>query len=306
MVAMKNAELWLGLVAALAAAGCYETSYVLQALEARAVDPRAALRASLLLSLARRPIWVGAIALAVVGWALQIIALGLAPLTLVQPAIACGLLLLLYLGVRVLGEGVTSRQLAAAAAIVAGVAGIAVAAPARVESAAGPLALALVFGGLGAVTLAPYALRTVLGTRGALLVTSAGAADACAAFAAKLISDELSAGRTLGALAWAAAAAAAVLLGLTSETTALQRLPATRVAPLVLVIQTAVPVLLAPLLVGEDWGATPLGGVVIGASFALVAAGTVVLASSRAVGDLLTAAPIGARDPVEDKRGGRR
>ena len=288
---MIDAELWLGLAAALAAAGCYETSYVLQAVQARAADARAALRASLLLSLARRPVWVGAIALAVAGWALQILALGLAPLTLVQPAIACGLLLLLYLGVRVLDEQVTSRQLAAAIAIVSGVAGIALCAPTRVDVVAGPVPLAGVLGALGILTLAPYALRRGPGRRGALLVASAGAADAWAAFAAKLVSDEVSNGRVLRGLAWAAGAAVAVLLGLTSETTALQRLPATRVAPLVLVIQTAVPVLLAPLLVGEDWGATPLGGLGIGASFALVAAGTGVLASSRLVGDLLTAAP---------------
>jgi hypothetical protein len=296
---VSDARLWLGLATALVAAVCYETSYVLQALEARAFDRGAALRASLLLGLARRPRWLGAIALAVAGWVLQILALGLAPLTLVQPAVVCGLLLLLYLGVRVLGERVTSRQLGAAAAIVAGVAGIALAAPARVESVAGPLPLALVLGGLGIITLAPYALRRGAGTSGALLVASAGAGDAWAAVAAKLVSDELSSGRLLGALAWAAGAAGAVLLGLTSETTALQRLPATRVAPLVLVIQTAVPVLLAPLLVGEDWGATPLGGLGIGASFSLVAAGTLVLASSDAVGGLL-ASPHGvARDALE-------
>jgi drug/metabolite transporter (DMT)-like permease len=288
---MSDAEVWLGLAAALAAAGCYETSYVLQAMEARATDTRAALRASLLLSLARRPRWAGAIALAVAGWALQILALGLAPLTLVQPAIACGLLLLLYLGVRVLGEQVTPRQLAAAIAIVAGVAGIALCAPARVDSVAGPVPLTGVLGILGAVTLAPYALGGGPATRGALLVASAGAADAWAAFAAKLVSDELSNGRVPLALAWAAGAAVAVLLGLTSETTALQRLPATRVAPLVLVIQTAVPVVLAPLIVGEDWGDTPLGGLGIAASFVLVAAGALVLASSRLIGDLLAAPP---------------
>jgi hypothetical protein len=162
-----------------------------------------------------------------------------------------------------------------------------VCAPARVDSVAGPLALAVVLGGLAIVTLAPYALRSGPGRRGPLLVASAGAADAWAAFAAKLVSDELSKARMLGAIIWAAAAGVAVLLGLTSETTALKRLPATRVAPLVLVTQTAVPVLLAPLVVGEDWGATPLGGLGIGASFALVAAGTVVLASSRLVGDVL-------------------
>ena len=53
-------------------------------------------------------------------------------------------------------------------------------------------------------------------------------------------------------------------------------------APVVLVMQMTIPVLLAPLLVGEDWGATPLGGAVIGAAFLLVAAGTWMLSGSRA------------------------
>jgi hypothetical protein len=132
-------------------------------------------------------------------------------------------------------------------------------------------------------------------------VASAGAADAAAVFASKLIADELSAGRPLAAAAFAAGAGATVLLGLASETAALQRLPATRVAPLVLVIQTAVPVLLAPLLVGERWGATPLGGAVIAISFLLVGAGAAALAASGTVGRLVDT----ARSPhaLEHERG---
>src|SRR5919206_99774 len=120
MVAVSG-ELWLGLGVAAAAAGCYETSYAVQALEARAAE---AGPGPLLLRMARRPRWAGAIALAVAGFGLQILALGLAPLTLVQPVVASGLLLLFYLGVRVLGERIGGRELAAAVAIVAGVAGL--------------------------------------------------------------------------------------------------------------------------------------------------------------------------------------
>ena len=285
-------EAWLGLAVAIAAAGCYETSYAVQALEARAVRRRAGPRAGLLLELAGRPRWLAAIALAVAGFGLQIAALGLAPLSLVQPVIASGLLLLFYLGVRVLGESVSARDVAAAAAIVAGIAGIAAAAPDRSGSVSRPLALGLVLAGLVLAAAAPYALR-VLGSRGALLVASAGAADAAAVLVAKLVSNELAAGRLLTAAGLVAGAGTTVLMGLTSETAALQRLPATRVAPLVLVIQTAVPVLLAPLLLGEDWGATPLGGALIAGSLALLGAGTVALATSRAVGVLL------ARDALE-------
>jgi len=286
MVSVMDSQTLIGLGVALVAAGCYETSYALQALTVRAMDRSLALKASLLLKLVRNMRWVGAIALGVAGWGLQIVALSLAPLTLVQPAIASGLLLLLYLGVRVLGERVGRRELAAAAAIVGGVAGIALSAPRHVEAPAGSIGLYAALGGLAAITAAPYLLRARLGRRGIVLVASAGAADAAAALAAKLVSDELNLGRPVLALAWAGGAGAAILLGLLSETTALQRLPATRVAPLVLVIQVLVPVVLAPLVVGENWSATPLGGAVIAASLAVVLAGAAVLASSRAVGDL--------------------
>jgi drug/metabolite transporter (DMT)-like permease len=295
MVSVMDGRTLLGLGIALVAAGCYETSYALQALAARAVDHSHALKASLLLSLVRNARWVGAIALGVAGWGLQIVALGLAPLTLVQPAIASGLLLLLYLGVRVLGERVGRRELAAAAAIVGGVVGIALSAPRHVEAPEGSFALYAALGGLVAITVAPYLLRGRVGRMGVALVASAGAADAGAALAAKLVSDELNLGRPLLALAWAGGAALAILLGLLSETTALQRLPATRVAPLVLVIQVLVPVVLAPLVVGENWSATPLGGGVIGVSLAVVLAGAAVLASSPAVGDLR------APEPVKDE-----
>jgi drug/metabolite transporter (DMT)-like permease len=292
MVSVMGGQTLIGLGVALVAAGCYETSYALQALAARAMDRNLALKASLLLKLVRNARWVGAIALGVAGWGLQILALSLAPLTLVQPAIASGLLLLLYLGVRVLGERVGPRELAAAAAIVGGVVGIALSAPRHVAAPEGSFALYAALGGLAAITAAPYLLRRRLGRLGIVLVASAGAADAAAVLAAKLVSDELNVGRPLLALAWAGGAGAAILLGLLSETTALQRLPATRVAPLVLVIQVLVPVVLAPLVVGENWSATPLGGAVIGASLAVVLAGAAVLASSRAVGDLRAAEPV--------------
>jgi drug/metabolite transporter (DMT)-like permease len=280
-MAAVSGEVWLGLGVAVASAGCFETSYAVQALEARAEGGGP--RASLLLRMVRRPRWAAAIALAIVGFALEIVALGLAPLTLVQPVVASGLLLLFYLGVRVLGEQVRRRDIAAALAIVVGIAGIAASAPQRSGSVSRSLALTLVLAGLVLVALAPYVLGR-LGRRGAFLVASAGAADAVAVLAAKLVSNELSDGRPLAAAAFLAGAGATILLGLTSETAALQRLPATRVAPLVLVIQTAVPVVLAPVLLGEDWGSTPLGGVLIAGSLALLGMGAVALATSTAIG----------------------
>jgi drug/metabolite transporter (DMT)-like permease len=276
-----SSQTWLGLGIAVVSAGCFEISYAVQALEARAEGGGP--QASLLLRMVRRPRWAGAIALAIVGFGLEIVALALAPLTLVQPVVASGLLVLFYLGVRVLGERVRPRDLAAAGAIIVGIAGIAASAPHRSGSVSRSLALVLVLAGLVLVALAPYVLGR-LGRRGAFLVASAGAADAVAVLAAKLVSNELSSGNLLAAAGFLAGTGATVLLGLTSETAALQRLPATRVAPLVLVIQTAVPVVLAPALLGEDWGSTPLGGAVIAGSLVLLGIGAVALATSSAVG----------------------
>ena len=62
---------------------------------------------------------------------------------------------------------------------------------------------------------------------------------------------------------------------------ALQRLPATRVAPIVLAFQIVVPVVVVAVVGGEDWGATPLGGAVLVVGLIAVVAGAVVLAASQ-------------------------
>lgn len=273
-------QLALGVVAAAGAAACYDTAYALQALEARRAPARHALRVSLLGHLARRPLWLGAVALGAAGWPLQLVALSLAPLTLVQPTLALGLLLLLALGVVVLGERVGRREVAGVLLIVGGVAGIAAASPQRSTHHSGAEALVAALGLLGAVALTPYLFRR---TRGFALVLSAGAGDAFAAFAAKLVVDELAHERWLGALGFAVAAGLAVGVGLLSEMTALQQSPATRVGPVVLVLQIAVPVLLAPLVGGERWGA---GGPALAVALVAVLGGAALLASSSALREL--------------------
>jgi drug/metabolite transporter (DMT)-like permease len=288
MVSLMDGEIAAGFVLALAAACCYETGYALQAIEARRAPADRALRPSLITHLLGRPLWLGATALSLLGWPLQILALAHAPLTLVQPTLALGLLLLLVLGVRILGERVGTREVAAVALIIAAVGAFAWAAPrdlGEVHRSAG-LTIALV--ALGTIAVAPYAIAFVRG-RGLpmiLLVASAGAADGMAAFVAKLIAQDASAGELLAVAAWVGLVASVVTLGLISESTALQRFPATRVAPTVLVMQIVIPVALAPTVGGEAWGDTPLGGAVLVAALATVALGTALLASSPAVAEL--------------------
>jgi drug/metabolite transporter (DMT)-like permease len=269
----------VGVGVAVLAAVCFELSYAIQALEARAAPASAGVRLALLGRLLRRPGWLGAIALSGLGFGLQVVALRHAPLSVVQPVLALGLVLLLALSARVLGERVGRRELAAAAGVIAGVALLVLAGPER-GPAGHPLGLAGACAALGAVALAPSALRSVAP---ALLVAAATCGDALAALAINEVARAI-APFGLDAVAWAGLAAAAGLLAVANETTALQRAPASAVAPVVLGGQVALPVLLAPLVSGDRWGATPLHGGVIVLGLLLLVAAVALLARSPAVG----------------------
>jgi len=227
-----------------------------------------------------------AVGLTIAGWPLQLWALSLAPITVVQPTLALGLLLLLVLGVTMLHEHVGRREWVAVVLVIAGVSTIALAAPPESHSYDTGAGLIVALAVLGFITTIPWLVPSVRKRGAFLLVLAAGAADAWAAFASKLITDELHVGRPLAALAWALGAGAAVGLGFLCETTALQRRPATKVAPVILVMQIVIPVVLAPIVGGEKWADTPLHGGVIGIGLVLVSVGAALLTGSKVVTDL--------------------
>ena len=280
----------LGIAAAVGASLLYNTSIALQALEAREVPGEHALRPSLLGRLVRNRRWLGATGLGLLSWPLELAALLLAPLTVVQPCLASGLILLLWLGARKLSEAPGLREALAVAAIVAGVAGVAWAAPERTTDHAGTAAILLALGLVAVPIALPYLLRRRGAAIGLLAVLSAGCGYAWTAIASKLLTDELAAGALLVAVAWLASAIASEGLALLSEMSALQARPATHVAPVMFAVQVLVPVLLAPLIFGESWDTTPAGGAALVAFMALAVSGTVLLASSRAVGAVIESA----------------
>jgi drug/metabolite transporter (DMT)-like permease len=279
--------IFLGIVSAVGASLLYNTSIALQALEAREVPGEHSLRPSLIGRLLRNRRWLAATGLGLLGWPLEIGALLLAPLTVVQPCLASGLILLLWLGATRLGEAPGRREFIAVAAIVAGVGGVAWAAPERTTDHAGAVAIAIALAIVAIPIALPYLLRRGAGAAGALMVISAGCGYAWTAIASKLLTDELAAGAILVAVAWLATAAASEGLALLSEMSALQRRAATHVAPTMFAVQILVPVLLAPLIFGESWADTPLGGVALVAFMAVAVAGTVLLAGSRSVAVVL-------------------
>jgi len=280
----------LGIVAAVGASVLYNTSIALQALEVRGVSQEHSLRPSLLGKLLRNRKWLGATALGLLGWPLEIVALLLAPLTVVQPCLVSGLIVLLWLGTTRLGEKPGRREYLAVAAIIGGVAGVAWAAPERTTDHAGTAAIALALGLVAIPIALPYLLRGRRAAGGFVMVLSAGFGYAWTAIASKLLTDELAAGTLLVAGVWLATALASEGLALLSEMSALQRRPATHVAPVMFAVQVLVPVILAPLIFEERWSTTPLDGAALLAFMVVALAGTTLLAGSKAVGAVIESA----------------
>jgi len=212
---------------------------------------------------------------------------------------------LLLFAERMLGERAGRREHLATLAIVLGVVGAALCAPARNTSETGEhLTITLVLVGLALASLLPYLLRPLGRSFAALTMVCAGLAYGWSGVATKLASDDLSAHHLLLAGLWALSTAAASAVGVLSEMSALQARPAIQVAPVVFVTQTLVPVVLAPILFGERFDTTPLGGVPLVASLAIIVVGAASLARSPLLTNLLeVGAPLTNGEPVSDTSG---
>jgi drug/metabolite transporter (DMT)-like permease len=273
----------LGGASACGASALYNLGLALQALDARAAPAEHGLRLSLLRGLVRRPRWLAGTGLTILGWPLQTVALLLAPLAVVQPALAFGLVLLLLVGARNLGERVGRREVGAVGAILGGVVLLGIVAPEQTHRHAAAGTVAAVLGTLGIVAVAPYLARGRRTVASGLAAVSAGAALAWSGLSTQLVADALHGHAWVLLVAWAAATGLASGLGLLAEMTALQQRPATQVAPVVFTVQVVVPVLAAPLLTGEALGhsAFEVLGVVVG--LAAVVGGAAALLRSPAL-----------------------
>jgi drug/metabolite transporter (DMT)-like permease len=301
-------DLVLGIGAAVGASTLYSLGIALQAMDAKETPHEEHLRLALAWGLIKRARWLLGTGLSLLGWPLQVVALLLAPLVVVQPALAAGLLVLMVLAERMLGERAGRYEYMAVSAIVIGVIGAALFAPPRSTShTSEELTITLVLVGLGLASLVPYLMRALGHSRAEVTMLGAGLAFGWGGVATKLASDDLSGHRLLPAALWALSTAAASGVGVLSEMSALQSRPAIQVAPVVFVTQTVVPVVLAPLLLGERFGATPLGGVPLCMSLALLVAGAALLARSPLLlalmeGERVSDASDSAPSPSEDSQ----
>jgi drug/metabolite transporter (DMT)-like permease len=275
--------LGLGVFVAIAAAVANAFAIVLQAGEDRRTPKSQSGRVSLLIGLAHRPRWLAGTALMVVAWPLQILALALAPITVVQPLLSTTQLVLLGVARVKLRERVGLPEVLGAAAIVLGVATVVWAAPRHTVRDPGALRVAAPLLVVGVAAVGAYGLSRLRPRAKLALVIGAGLAYAWVDFANKLLADDISSGHWPYAVLWLAATVAFGALAFLEETSALARRPAVTVAPVVGAVHDPLPVLMALWAGVEVWGSAPHLIVALILGLAVIAAGAALLGRSRAV-----------------------
>ena len=273
-------DLILGIAAAVGASTLYSLGVALQAMDAKRAPHGAHLRLALARNLLGRKRWLAGTGISMLGWPLQVLALLLVPLVVVQPALAAGLLVLLYFGRRMLGEHAGRREHIAVGAIVLGMLGAALCAPPHTTSHSGDEIITFVLIALAVLATTPYLVSIVRRPAPTITMIGAGLGFAWSGVATKLASDDLQHGHLWIAAAWAISTAAASAVGALSEMSALQMRPAILVAPVVFVTQTVVPIVLAPLILNEKFTDTPLNGAPLALSLVVLVVGAAALARS--------------------------
>jgi len=265
----------LGVAIAVAAACLYDLGYILEkrALTALPAEASGALR--LLRSAAHSPRWLAGFLAMLGGLGLQVVALTLAPVSLVQPVLAGGIVALVVISRSVLGERLAGRERTAGLLVLAAVIAIAVSTGGTTNQLTrhvpgGSFAAFAVVVGMSAAGLLLGGRRLAHGSpRGlALLALAAGLWYGLGSVAQKAVATEMvRQGLVTGAIRslatpypWVFVVATAA--GLVAFQLCLQRHPASLVAPLANVVSGTCAVLGASVVFGEAfvpraWWALP-------------------------------------------------
>jgi len=279
-----NSEL-LGVVLALLATLSFESSYVLMTQQSRVAGRCGQPGGRFLVSLLRRPLWLVAIAVDAAGVVLELFALREVSLIVVQPLMSVGLIGLVIASRVFLRERIDQRTVLAAAAVAAGVVCVIVAAPSDAAAVrlGHPVASTIVLGALALVLISAY-----LGPgHGApwRSVSAATAGDTLVAISGNQIARTW-VQQPLLAIVWTAAVAASGTGSVTAESAALQRLPASRVGPIVSSIGAVLPVVLLALLSPRRVSLSPEAATLLGVGLLLVGGGAYRLAATAGRGPL--------------------
>jgi drug/metabolite transporter (DMT)-like permease len=285
-----------GLIAAIASSVLFNLGIALQAIEARRTPAGEGLRVSLIWDLLHRRLWLTGLGIEWLGVPLEILAFAWAPFVVVQPLLACGLLVLLAVAGRLLGERPTRDAMLGVGAIIAGIALIAWGAPGEQDTHRGAFAVIAVMSGLVLASLIPFALRGRRFDTAITAVLGSACGFAATNIALKLAADDFGNDHFPQAAAWLTIAALAGFGATVTGMTALQRAPATTVIPISTAVQTFLPVALEPLFLTESFRDAELEGIPLLVGLGVMLVGIVVLARNKTVSAMVAGVP-GAGPP---------
>ncbi|HYB29388.1 MAG TPA: hypothetical protein VEF89_22445 [Solirubrobacteraceae bacterium] len=275
----------LGVVLGLLASLSFESGYLLMTQQSRLVGRSGRPGGRFLVSLLHRPLWLLAIALDGAGIMLELFALREASLIVVQPLMSVGLIGLVFAARVFLGERIDRWTVLSAGAVASGIACVIVAAPSDAAAVrlAHPAASIVVLGVLALLVISAYlgpdqgvAWRAVM---------AAAAGDTLVAISGNQIARSW-VERPLPAIVWTAAVAASGIGSVTAESAALQRLPASRVGPIVSSVGAVLPVVLMALLSPQRLSLSPGAATVLAVGLLLTGGGAYRLAATARGGPL--------------------
>ena len=275
----------MDIVLALAAALCFGVGTVLQQRAAMQVPDEEAMKAGLLVRLAKQPIWLAGIAADALGFVGQAVALAIGRIVVVQPLLATAVVFALPLGARLDKRRLTRREIVGAAAVVGGVASFVVVANPTGGVDNPELSVWIVS---GAVCLALTGLLVVLsrgrppGLKASLLGSAAGILFALSAVLTKAVADQLGDGILDIFTHWQVYALVAVgWVGMTLSSAALQTGALAPAAATQMSLDPVVSVALGVFAFDESLHDTFVGAAVALLGFAVMIAGLVVLSGSQ-------------------------
>ncbi|MBA2558672.1 MAG: hypothetical protein H0V07_02075 [Propionibacteriales bacterium] len=240
----------VGLGAALTAAVLFGTASVVQAIAVRRLPTSGALSARLVAQLLSEPLFLAAVALNLVGFAMHLIALRSIPLFLAQSGIAFSLAVTALLAVRIFGDHLGTSDWVAVAAVCAGLALLAAAAGSVGDETASPRFVLGLFVALAALATSGFVVSRQHGVVWTgLLGLLAGFGFAGVSVAARVLPS-----LTPGALVRAPAAYALLVSGgiaFLLYSLALQRGSVTGATAPMIVSQTVTPSAVGVLLLND-------------------------------------------------------
>ena len=252
----------LGLLAAVSAAIAFGVAALLQAVAAREEPASVGIEPRLLLRLVRRPVFVAALGLNLVGFALHLVALRALPLFLAQTVVSASVAVTALAGARLLRVPLSRPELLAVLGVCAGLTLLSSTADGVGQGATSAPGRALLLLAVAVVLAAGILASRLDGAAGAsVLGLAAGLGFAVVAVSARVLPDLSVATVLTDPAAYSLDAGGAV--GFLLYSVALQRAGVLTATSAVVVGQTVAPALVGLLLLGDSvlQGAAPLGAV---------------------------------------------